>query len=254
MGVILSLAPSLARGLSVGAHAAPSCPLRAANWPSSSMTGSALRCIRSGCASAAGIRAAWTCAPDSDCTIPRISTRTCPSPPSASPNPGAIASASATGTRPNFSAGTCWRRRRSRPRTTTFPRRVLWDAATGEVRRFAWTAKPDDAQLDEWLRQFLEAGFIVFSGVPVRPGSLFSVGGTFGFTRETNFGALFDVRSTAEASDLAYTSLAARPAHGQSLPRPGAGRAAAALPRQRDLGRALDAGRRLCGGAGPRGA
>jgi len=58
-----------------------------------------------------------------------------------------------------------------------------------------------------WLRQFLETGFIVFSGVPVRPGALFSVGGTFGFTRETNFGALFDVRSAAEASDLAYTSL-----------------------------------------------
>lgn len=83
----------------------------------------------------------------------------------------------------------------------------LWNAATGEVRRFAWTATPDDAQLDAWLRQFLEAGFIVFSGVPVRPGALFNVGGTFGFTRETNFGALFEVRSTAEASDLAYTSL-----------------------------------------------
>src|SRR6185503_854618 len=59
----------------------------------------------------------------------------------------------------------------------------------------------------EWLRQFLETGFVVFSGVPIRPGSLIRVGGAFGFTRETNFGALFDVRSTAEASDLAYTSL-----------------------------------------------
>ncbi len=83
----------------------------------------------------------------------------------------------------------------------------LWNAATGEVRRFAWTAKPDDAQLDAWLRQFLQDGFIVFSGVPVRPGALFGVGSTFGYTRETNFGALFEVRSTAEASDLAYTSL-----------------------------------------------
>ncbi len=83
----------------------------------------------------------------------------------------------------------------------------LWDATTGEVRRYPWTDKPGDAQLDAWLRQFLEAGFIVFSGVPVRPGALFGVGSTFGFTRETNFGALFDVRSTAEASDLAYTSL-----------------------------------------------
>jgi gamma-butyrobetaine dioxygenase len=83
----------------------------------------------------------------------------------------------------------------------------LWNAATGDVRRFAWTEKPDDLQLDQWLRQFLETGFIVFSGVAVLPGSLLRVGKTFGFTRETNFGALFDVRSTVEASDLAYTSL-----------------------------------------------
>jgi gamma-butyrobetaine dioxygenase len=83
----------------------------------------------------------------------------------------------------------------------------LWDSATGEVRRHAWSDDPGDARLGAWLRQFLEAGFIVFSGVPVRPGALLGVGKTFGFTRETNFGALFDVRSTAEASDLAYTSL-----------------------------------------------
>jgi gamma-butyrobetaine dioxygenase len=83
----------------------------------------------------------------------------------------------------------------------------LWDAASGEVRRFAWTEHPGDVQLRDWLRQFLETGFIVFSGVPAEPRMIFRVGGTFGFTRETNFGALFDVRSTAEASDLAYTSL-----------------------------------------------
>jgi gamma-butyrobetaine dioxygenase len=33
------------------------------------------------------------------------------------------------------------------------------------------------------------------------------VGATFGFTRETNFGALFEVRSEPVANDLAYTSL-----------------------------------------------
>ena len=93
------------------------------------------------------------------------------------------------------------------PADHDIPAPVFWDATTGQVRRFDWTATPDDAQLHEWLRRFLEAGFIVFGGVPVRPGSLLSVGATFGFTRETNFGALFDVRSTAEASDLAYTSL-----------------------------------------------
>jgi len=83
----------------------------------------------------------------------------------------------------------------------------LWNAATGQVRRFEWSSKPADAQLNEWLVQFLELGFIVFTGVPTQPQSIFRVASTFGFTRETNFGALFDVRSTPEANDLAYTSL-----------------------------------------------
>lgn len=82
-----------------------------------------------------------------------------------------------------------------------------WTAATGQVRRFTWDSKPSDARLNEWLTQFLELGFIVFTGVPTQPKSIFGVGNTFGFTRETNFGALFDVRSTAAAIDLAYTSL-----------------------------------------------
>jgi gamma-butyrobetaine dioxygenase len=93
------------------------------------------------------------------------------------------------------------------PADHDIPAPRLWDAATGEVRRYAWNDTPDDARLHDWLCQFLQAGFIVFSGVPVRPAALFTVGRTFGFTRETNFGALFDVRSTAEASDLAYTAL-----------------------------------------------
>ena len=83
----------------------------------------------------------------------------------------------------------------------------LWNAATGKVCRIAWSSAPDDTQLKEWLTQFLEPGFIVFTGVPTKPESIFRVGSSFGFTRETNFGALFDVRSTAAASDLAYTSL-----------------------------------------------
>ncbi len=43
--------------------------------------------------------------------------------------------------------------------------------------------------------------------MPTRAEAIFDVGRSFGFTRETNFGALFDVRSTAAATDLAYTSL-----------------------------------------------
>jgi len=93
------------------------------------------------------------------------------------------------------------------PADHDIPKPAPWDASSGQVRRFAWQSKPDDATLGEWLTQFLELGFIVFTGVPTHEKSIFGVASAFGFTRETNFGALFDVRSTAEASDLAYTSL-----------------------------------------------
>lgn len=82
-----------------------------------------------------------------------------------------------------------------------------WNAKTAKIRRYAWNPKADDAQLAEWLTSFLEEGFVIFTGVPRAPKSLFGVGAAFGFTRETNFGAHFEVRSTPEANDLAYTSL-----------------------------------------------
>ena len=52
---------------------------------------------------------------------------------------------------------------------------------------------------------------MIFEGVPTAPGTVLQVGAIFGFTRETNFGALFNVRSTPEANDLAYTSIALDP-------------------------------------------
>jgi gamma-butyrobetaine dioxygenase len=82
-----------------------------------------------------------------------------------------------------------------------------WGAGRRGVERFAWQADAGDAQRRDWLLRFLEDGFVVFSGIPARPGAILDVARAFGFARETNFGALFDVRSTAAASDLAYTSL-----------------------------------------------
>lgn len=93
------------------------------------------------------------------------------------------------------------------PGSSGLPLPRKWNAATGQVRRFSWSGKPDDARLNEWLVQFLEFGFVVFTGVPCKPRAILEVAEAFGFTRVTNFGALFEVRSTVEASDLAYTSL-----------------------------------------------
>ena len=63
------------------------------------------------------------------------------------------------------------------------------------------------SELAGWLQQFLTYGFIILQGVPSEQGQVLRVGAQFGFTRETNFGAVFDVRSAPSASDLAYTSV-----------------------------------------------
>ncbi len=83
----------------------------------------------------------------------------------------------------------------------------LWDGTLARVPRAQWSARPADRELAGWLTDFLEYGFLIFSAVPVAPRTVLQVAATFGFTRETNFGALFEVRSVPAANDLAYTSL-----------------------------------------------
>jgi gamma-butyrobetaine dioxygenase len=83
----------------------------------------------------------------------------------------------------------------------------LWDGTLIDLPRVRWRPKPGEAELASWLEPFLTLGFVIFEGVPSEPGMVLKVGAMFGFTRETNFGALFNVRSTPNANDLAYTSL-----------------------------------------------
>ena len=83
----------------------------------------------------------------------------------------------------------------------------LWNARLAHHPKFRWAADPTPRELAEWVEQFLRFGFIILTGVPSEPGQVLKVGAQFGFVRETNFGALFDVRSTPQASDLAYTSV-----------------------------------------------
>jgi gamma-butyrobetaine dioxygenase len=83
----------------------------------------------------------------------------------------------------------------------------LWDATLQLPARPRWDSAAKDAERAGWLAQFLELGFVIFTGVPIEPGQILRVAAAFGFTRETNFGALFDVRSTPEACDLAYTAM-----------------------------------------------
>src|SRR3569833_4127767 len=83
----------------------------------------------------------------------------------------------------------------------------LWDGSLPQIPRLAWSSTPTDEQRIAWLQPFLELGFVIFTGVPTESKQVLKVGGTFGYVREANFGAYFDVRSVPDANDLAYTSL-----------------------------------------------
>ncbi len=87
----------------------------------------------------------------------------------------------------------------------------LWDGTSSRVPHAQWTSRPDDRELARWVSTFLEYGFLIFSGVPTAPGTILQVAATFGFTRQTNFGTVFEVRSVPAANDLAYTSIALEP-------------------------------------------
>jgi gamma-butyrobetaine dioxygenase len=91
------------------------------------------------------------------------------------------------------------------------PEARLWDGTLAPLPRVRWRADADDAERHSWLEAFLSLGFVIFEGVPTEPGTVLKVGAAFGFVRETNFGALFDVRSTPAATDLAYTAVALDP-------------------------------------------
>lgn len=87
----------------------------------------------------------------------------------------------------------------------------LWDGTLTQLPRAQWRAQPSSAELFEWVAQFLRWGFIIFNGVPTEQGAILQVAAKFGFTRTTNFGELFNVRSAPDANDLAYTSIALDP-------------------------------------------
>ena len=83
----------------------------------------------------------------------------------------------------------------------------LWDSAfdpTSVTADFG-TLRKSTGDLAQWLTWVKNFGFAHLTGVPREPGALFDVIAVFGFVRETNYGRLFEVRSTAKPVNLAYT-------------------------------------------------
>lgn len=89
-----------------------------------------------------------------------------------------------------------------------------------------WTAAdfPDGQPEGHWPRYLADAahragclsavltdGFVVLREVPAAPGSVLAVARTMGFVRETNYGALFDVRAVIDPANLANSALAIAP-------------------------------------------
>ncbi len=69
-----------------------------------------------------------------------------------------------------------------------------------------WSQYCDDTHRQratlERLRTF---GFFVLTNTPARDGQVLEIIDSFGHTRTTNYGELFDVRATVDANNLAYT-------------------------------------------------
>lgn len=67
--------------------------------------------------------------------------------------------------------------------------------------------KNDPKQLMQWLSHVPRFGFALLKGGPVEPEALLSVVDWFGYVRRTNYGEFFDVRTTVNPDNLAYTSM-----------------------------------------------
>lgn len=92
------------------------------------------------------------------------------------------------------------------------PRPSIEGWRTTPVQTFHYTAyKSDDAYLLSCLQNVARFGFVLLKGASDQPGMVEEAISRFGFLRETNYGRIFDVRSTADANNLAFTSLGLEP-------------------------------------------
>lgn len=101
-----------------------------------------------------------------------------------------------------------WLRRR-RPIVEPSGCPTLWGSEMQDGLAFAdfpsLVSDPD--RLRDWLVGVRDLGFGLVENIPTTPGSILRVVDLFGYTRETNYGQLFDVREKSDPANLAYTAL-----------------------------------------------
>jgi gamma-butyrobetaine dioxygenase len=90
----------------------------------------------------------------------------------------------------------------------------LWQAADFPAGppRAHWPTYLSDAELRaRCLSSLMRTGLVLFTDVPVTPGSVLDVAMSMSYVRETNYGRLFDVKVVADPANLAYTARAIGP-------------------------------------------
>ena len=86
----------------------------------------------------------------------------------------------------------------------------LWDGASFEqgLPRHGYSAFREDSDARRnALAAVRDVGFVILEGVDPVPGEVLRVIAEFGYVRETNYGPLFDVRTTVDPNNLAFTNL-----------------------------------------------
>jgi gamma-butyrobetaine dioxygenase len=93
------------------------------------------------------------------------------------------------------------------------PAEILWGAErASSLSWHAWDRiAADDGAFSAWLREAAVFGFSLLRGVRQEPGAVAEVAGSFGAVRETNYGRVFDVRVSVDATNLADTALPLSP-------------------------------------------
>ena len=86
-----------------------------------------------------------------------------------------------------------------------------WRADLAPQPVYQWEALQDDAVLYRAVKDYVERGFLLIHGTPTKPDSILSIARRFGYVRETNFGAYFEVYSRPDSTDLAYRPVALGP-------------------------------------------
>ena len=91
------------------------------------------------------------------------------------------------------------------------PAPLPWMADLSPQPVYAWSELAQDAVLHRALRDFITRGFVLVHGSPTENDSLLTVARRFGYVRDTNFGAFFEVYSRPGSNDLAYRPVSLGP-------------------------------------------